>query len=79
MQIDGEETEYHLARSFVAKMILTMVIKINQVDLVKYAIPYSPALWCMHLNTKPRQLCMHHKRVRFSRFLAVKNIAAFRI
>ena len=24
-------------------------------------VPYSPALWCMHLYTKPRQWCMHQK------------------
>ena len=26
-------------------------------------LPYHPALWCMHLYTKPRQCCMHQKWV----------------
>ena len=42
-------------------------------------IPYSRRLWCMHLCTKPRDWCMHQKRVQNALFFYLKKIGLFRI
>ena len=40
---------------------------------IGHSLPYSPALWCMQLCTKPKQWCMHQKLFHMHFFTSKKS------